>query len=185
MHLFFSCRDEGYSRPLTEEELVERDRLLSENPFKDWMRRDFNAFLRACEKHGRQNIDAVAKEVESKTEEEVKAYAEVFFARYTELQDYEKYIKQIERGEQKIQRQQSIMKVCLRSTCCAALTQILLSLWSSVWKWIILLLFSFFTFFYFYISKYRLPLHASRSRVAWDLSWLMLTQVLLSWQCLP
>ena len=105
------CRDEGYSRPLSEEELVERDRLLSENPFKDWMRRDFNAFLRACEKHGRQNIDAVAKEVESKTEEEVKAYAEVFFARYTELQDYEKYIKQIERGEQKIQRQQSIMKV--------------------------------------------------------------------------
>ena len=92
---------------------MERDRLLSENPFKDWMRRDFNAFLRACEKHGRQNIDAVAKEVESKTEEEVKAYAEVFFARYTELQDFEKYIKQIERGEQKIQRQQSIMKVRL------------------------------------------------------------------------
>lgn len=109
-------RDEGYSRPLSEEELVERDRLLSENPFKDWMRRDFNAFLRACEKHGRQNIDAVAKEVESKSEEEVKAYATVFFARYTELQDYEKYIKQIERGEQKIQRQQSIMKVCW--ICC-------------------------------------------------------------------
>lgn len=97
---------------------MERDRLLSENPFKDWMRRDFNAFLRACEKHGRQNIDAVAKEVESKSEEEVKAYAEVFFARYTELHDYEKYIKQIERGEQKIQRQQSIMKARPRFLSC-------------------------------------------------------------------
>lgn len=75
------------------------------------MRRDFNAFLRACEKHGRENIDAIAKEVESKSEEEVKAYAEVFFKRYKELHDYERYIKQIERGEQKIQRQQSIMKV--------------------------------------------------------------------------
>jgi SWI/SNF-related matrix-associated actin-dependent regulator of chromatin subfamily A member 5 len=75
------------------------------------MRRDFNAFLRACEKHGRGNIDAVAREVESRSEEEVKAYAEVFFTRYTELNDYEKYIKQIERGEQKIQRQQSIMEV--------------------------------------------------------------------------
>jgi SWI/SNF-related matrix-associated actin-dependent regulator of chromatin subfamily A member 5 len=106
------CRDEDYARPLSEEEQLERDRLLTENPFKDWMRRDFNAFLRACEKHGRANIDAIAKEVESKTEEEVKAYAEVFFKRYRELHDYERYIKQIERGEQKIQRQQGIMKVC-------------------------------------------------------------------------
>jgi capsular polysaccharide biosynthesis protein len=41
---------------------------------------------------------------------QVRAYAEVFFSRYTELQDYEKHMKQIERGEQKIQRQHDIMK---------------------------------------------------------------------------
>ena len=39
------------------------------------MRRDFNAFIRACEKHGRTNMDAIAKEVESKSEEEVRAAA--------------------------------------------------------------------------------------------------------------
>jgi SWI/SNF-related matrix-associated actin-dependent regulator of chromatin subfamily A member 5 len=89
---------------------VERDTLVSENPFKDWMRRDFNAFIRACEKHGRYNIDAVAKDVDSKSEDEVRAYASVFFKRYAELQEYEKYMKQIERGEQKIQRQQDIMR---------------------------------------------------------------------------
>jgi hypothetical protein len=66
------CREEDYARPLTEDELAERDTLLSENPFKDWMRRDFNAFIRACEKHGRSNIDAIAKEVDSKSEEEVR-----------------------------------------------------------------------------------------------------------------
>jgi hypothetical protein len=105
------CRDADYARPLTEDEQLERDTLIAENPFKDWMRRDFNAFIRACEKHGRENLSAVAKEVDSKSEDEVRAYAATFFKRYTELQDYERYMKQIERGEQKIQRQQDIMKV--------------------------------------------------------------------------
>jgi hypothetical protein len=67
------CREEDYARPLTEDELAERDALISENPFKDWMRRDFNAFIRACEKHGRGNIDAIAKEVDSKSEVEARA----------------------------------------------------------------------------------------------------------------
>jgi hypothetical protein len=42
---------------------------------------------------------------------QVRAYAAVFFERYMELQEHEKHMKQIERGEQKIQRQHDIMKV--------------------------------------------------------------------------
>lgn len=37
------------------------------------MRRDFNAFVRACEKYGRHNLADVARDIESKTEEEVGA----------------------------------------------------------------------------------------------------------------
>lgn len=37
--------------PLSEEEEKERQMLLDEG-FKDWARRDFNAFVRACEKVG-------------------------------------------------------------------------------------------------------------------------------------
>ncbi|KAL4858477.1 ISWI chromatin-remodeling complex ATPase [Chlorella vulgaris] len=95
-------------QPLTDEELAERDELLSEG-FSNWMRRDFNLFVRACERHGRHNLAEVAREIESKTEEEVRAYAEVFWARYTEINDYEKHIKTIEKGEQRIQRQHDIM----------------------------------------------------------------------------
>ena len=51
---------------------------------------------------------------------QVRAYAKVFFERYTELQEYEKYMKQIERGEQKIQRQHDIMKA-RRCRCVACL----------------------------------------------------------------
>lgn len=51
---------------------TERDELLSEG-FSNWMRRDFNLFVRACERHGRHNLAEVAREIESKTEEEVGA----------------------------------------------------------------------------------------------------------------
>ncbi|EFJ50690.1 hypothetical protein VOLCADRAFT_80059 [Volvox carteri f. nagariensis] len=95
-------------QPLTEEEQAEREQLL-EDGFKDWTKRDFNAFVRACEKYGRENIPQIAAEVDGKTDEEVHAYAKVFWKRYRELSDWEKVIKNIERGEQKIQRQQDIM----------------------------------------------------------------------------
>ena len=40
---------------------------------------------------------------------QVRAYSRVFWERYTELNDYERITKNIERGEQRIQRQADIM----------------------------------------------------------------------------
>lgn len=40
-------------------------------------RSDFNAFVRACEKYGRENIPQIAAEVDGKTEDEVREYAKV------------------------------------------------------------------------------------------------------------
>ncbi len=40
---------------------------------------------------------------------QVRAYSGVFWERYTELNDFERIIKNIERGEQRIQRQADIM----------------------------------------------------------------------------
>ena len=48
--------------------------------------------------------------MESKSKDEVKEYAKVFWDRYQELNDWEKIIKNIERGEAKIQRQYDIME---------------------------------------------------------------------------
>ena len=52
-------------QPLSEEEIAEKDRLL-ESGFTNWNRRDFNAFIRACEKYGRDDIENVAKEIEGR-----------------------------------------------------------------------------------------------------------------------
>ncbi|XP_073136820.1 probable chromatin-remodeling complex ATPase chain [Henckelia pumila] len=95
--------------PLTSEEQEEKERLLEEG-FSSWSRRDFNAFIRACEKYGRNDIPSIASEMEGKTEEEVERYAKVFKERYKELNDYDKIIKSIERGEARISRKDEIMK---------------------------------------------------------------------------
>ncbi|KAB5537455.1 hypothetical protein DKX38_014988 [Salix brachista] len=95
--------------PLTAEELEEKERLLEEG-FSSWSRRDFNTFIRACEKYGRNDIRSIATEMEGKTEEEVERYSKVFKERYKELNDYDRIIKNIERGEARISRKDEIMK---------------------------------------------------------------------------
>ena len=54
------------------------------------LRRDFNAFVRACEKFGRAAVPAIAAEIEGKTESEVRQYSVVFWQRNKELADWEK-----------------------------------------------------------------------------------------------
>ncbi|XP_058203242.1 ISWI chromatin-remodeling complex ATPase CHR11 isoform X2 [Rhododendron vialii] len=95
--------------PLTAEEQEEKERLLEEG-FSTWSRRDFNTFIRACEKYGRNDVKSIAYEIEGKTDEEVERYAKVFKERYKELNDYDRIIKNIERGEARISRRDEIMK---------------------------------------------------------------------------
>ncbi|KAL8554896.1 hypothetical protein ACS0TY_002900 [Phlomoides rotata] len=95
--------------PLTAEEQEEKERLLEEG-FSTWSRRDFNNFIRACEKYGRNDIVSIASEIDGKTEEEVEQYAKVFMERYKELNEYDRIIKNIERGEARLARKDEIMK---------------------------------------------------------------------------
>ncbi|XP_019866351.1 chromatin-remodeling complex ATPase chain Iswi isoform X2 [Aethina tumida] len=97
------------SEPLTEQEQSEKDNLLNQG-FTNWSKRDFNQFIKANEKYGRDDIENIAKEVEGKTPEEVVEYSAVFWERCHELQDIDRIMTQIERGEAKIQRRASIKR---------------------------------------------------------------------------
>jgi len=97
------------SEPLTDEEQAEKENLLSMG-FTNWSKRDFNQFIKANEKYGREDLDNISKEVEGKTVKEVMEYAKVFWERFNELQDIDRLIAQIERGETKIQRRISIKR---------------------------------------------------------------------------
>ncbi|KAK1351875.1 ISWI chromatin-remodeling complex ATPase CHR17 [Heracleum sosnowskyi] len=95
--------------PLTAEEQEEKEQLLEEG-FSTWSRKDFNTFIRACEKYGRNDMKGIASEMEGKSEDEVERYSKVFQERFKELNDYDKIIKNIERGEARISRKDEIMK---------------------------------------------------------------------------
>ncbi|KAK6617714.1 hypothetical protein RUM43_013942 [Polyplax serrata] len=97
------------AEPLTDEEVVEKEKLLTQG-FTTWTKRDFNQFIKANEKYGRDDIENIAKDVEGKTPEEVMEYSAVFWDRCHELQDIDRIMAQIERGEAKIQRRASIKK---------------------------------------------------------------------------
>ncbi|EEB20390.1 helicase, putative [Pediculus humanus corporis] len=97
------------AEPLSDEEVAEKEKLLTQG-FTTWTKRDFNQFIKANEKYGRDDIENIAKDVEGKTPEEVMEYSAVFWDRCHELQDIDRIMAQIERGEAKIQRRASIKK---------------------------------------------------------------------------
>lgn len=89
------------SRPLTDEEKQLKEELLTQG-FSNWNRRDFTHFIQLSSKYGRNSIGLIAKEFEDKTEEEVRQYAKQFWSHYEEIDGYERYINQIEQGEEKL-----------------------------------------------------------------------------------
>uniref|UniRef100_A0A7N9I9R8 SNF2 related chromatin remodeling ATPase 1 n=1 Tax=Macaca fascicularis TaxID=9541 RepID=A0A7N9I9R8_MACFA len=95
---------------LLEKEILYYRKTIGYKGFTNWTKRDFNQFIKANEKYGRDDIDNIAREVEGKSPEEVMEYSAVFWERCNELQDIEKIMAQIERGEARIQRRISIKK---------------------------------------------------------------------------
>ncbi|KAH7326294.1 chromatin remodelling complex ATPase chain ISW1 [Stachybotrys elegans] len=97
---------------LTEEEKEEKEDL-STRGFGHWNRRDFQQFINGSGKYGRTAYEGIAQEVDSKSVQEIKAYAKVFWQRYEEIQDYQKYIRVIEDGEErarKIDQQRKLLR---------------------------------------------------------------------------
>ena len=78
--------------------------------FSNWSKRDFNQFIRLNEKYGREDVENISREVEGKTPEEVIEYSKAFWERCGELQDSERIMAQIEKGEARIQRRALIKK---------------------------------------------------------------------------
>lgn len=88
---------------LTEEEREEKEELSTQG-FGQWNKRDFQQFINGSGRYGRNDFDGIATEVQGKEAAEIKAYAKVFWQRYTEIADYPKHIKVIEDGEERTRR---------------------------------------------------------------------------------
>lgn len=91
------------AEPLTEPE-KERKAAMSEDGFGSWNRRDFQQFINGSAKYGRTNYEGIATEVDSKEPDEIAEYAKIFWKRYREIADYDKHIKSIQVGEDRLQK---------------------------------------------------------------------------------
>lgn len=100
---------------LSEGQEKEREMLLAEG-FSTWTRRDFQSFLRACERHGRRNLERIADDIgESKSLDEVTDYAKAFWEKGPQLiESWAKILKQIEDGEVKIARRHDMERAIQR-----------------------------------------------------------------------
>jgi SWI/SNF-related matrix-associated actin-dependent regulator of chromatin subfamily A member 5 len=87
----------------SEEDLKEKQRLIDEG-FGDWNKREFMQFIHGCAKYGSKNYEEISNDVKGKDEIEVKRYSEVFWQRYKEIDGWERYIKEIEFGERKLEK---------------------------------------------------------------------------------
>ncbi|KAF0267749.1 ISWI chromatin-remodeling complex ATPase HuISW1 [Hanseniaspora uvarum DSM 2768] len=92
------------AKKLTERESSELDELRAQG-FTNWTKLEFRKLITALQRHGRQNMDAVASELkQTKTLEEVEKYFDVFWANIHLVDNYEKIVSNIELEEQKIKK---------------------------------------------------------------------------------
>ena len=100
-------KSKGFEKaePLTEEEIEEKKEIIK-NGFSHWSKRDFTNFIHQCARYGRHNYAAIAKEFNDKTAEDIERYSNVFWQRYKEVEGHERYIAQIEAGEERMRKLQ-------------------------------------------------------------------------------
>ncbi|EXJ60262.1 adenosinetriphosphatase [Cladophialophora yegresii CBS 114405] len=101
------------AEPLTEEEKRQKAEM-QEHGFGNWNRRDFQQFINGSAKFGRTNYEGIATEVDSKEPDEIEEYAKVFWKRYTEIAEFDKYIKNIEAGEERLRKTERQRKMLRR-----------------------------------------------------------------------
>lgn len=95
---------------LSQERQTEKERLLSEG-FSDWKRQDYNLFVKASAKYGRNALDKISIDV-GKQEIVVREFAAAFWGDYGKNRiaehEYDRVTKIIERGEKKIEEMNNL-----------------------------------------------------------------------------
>lgn len=127
---------------LTEEEETAKEKMLQQG-YSNWSRKDFMQFIKACERHGRKDVENITSEIEGKTEKEVRAYLKAFKTNYKKIAGWERLIDRIEKGEEKLQRLQEMQDALAKK----------------VFKIFSLFFFTFFltSLFFSQISRYKDP----------------------------
>jgi len=91
-----------FEKKASEEEKEELEQLLASG--FQWSRKEYQSFLKGSELYGKQDYQLISEIIASKTPEQVKEYAETFWARIDELSEKERILKNIEKRENMAER---------------------------------------------------------------------------------
>lgn len=91
-----------FDKTATDEEREELEQLL--NTGFQWSRKEYQGFLKGSELYGKLDYQLISEIVGTKTPEQVKEYADVFWIRIDELSDKDRILKNIEKRENMAER---------------------------------------------------------------------------------
>ncbi|WFD31513.1 hypothetical protein MSPP1_002551 [Malassezia sp. CBS 17886] len=102
------------AEPLTDAEQAEKEALATQG-WSQWNRREYQQFVKGCEKHGRTAYAAIAEEIGlgEKSEDDVRRYSKVFWERVHTLSDGDRIVQRVEEGEarrQKLQHNERLLR---------------------------------------------------------------------------
>jgi len=98
-----------FNKEIADEEKAELEQMLMTG--FDWNRKEYNAFLKGCELYGKDEYQLISEVMGTKTPEQVKAYAEVFWSRLDELADKERILKSFEKRESLVEKHKLSQKL--------------------------------------------------------------------------
>lgn len=91
-----------FHKELTDEERVELEKILATG--LEWSRKEYMGYIKGCELYGKGENLLISEIISTKTEQEVKEYAQIFWERLDELVDREKILKSIEKRENLVEK---------------------------------------------------------------------------------
>lgn len=91
------------AEPLTQEEIDEKEEIVKRG-FSNWSKRDLTNFIHHSAKYGRAAYSQIAGEMGGKSSREVERYAKVFWEHYKEIDGWERYLAQIDAGEERLRK---------------------------------------------------------------------------------
>lgn len=96
----------GLDKPpamFTKNDQTTKERLLSAG-FSNWSKKDFFVYIRQCETFGRKDYEKIALGFVNKTPEDVKKYSDSFWKKWQSIENGQKYVERIEKGELEIEK---------------------------------------------------------------------------------
>lgn len=106
---YIKTHDHKIPPQFTRKDITQRDALIGVG-FANWSKKEFFTFIRLNEQFGRRDLETITLNLPNKTIEEVKKYSDAFWKKYLKIENGQKYVERIEKGELEIEKMRLVQE---------------------------------------------------------------------------